>query len=227
MKKSLYFLFVYSTPSSCGHSSYIPLRQHPAMLRDRAGGEGNALIRFLYCGYFLTPPSLADTSPIFCYAKHPVILRDTAGRRLIPYDVSCLSFSLYISLRKHPAVLRDTAGRRLIPYDVSCLSFTPPYISLRKHPAVLRDAAREAGNFLLCEFSRAALFFCLIEKPDIKDYRLYRSISSMMSRRLYSRGILCCPPSLLWSRNQASNIPVLAGMISRHSSAILLNRLAS
>ena len=72
MKKSLYFLFVYSTPSSCGHSSYIPLRQHPAMLRDRAGGEGNALIRFLYCGYFLTPPSLADTSPIFCYAKHPV-----------------------------------------------------------------------------------------------------------------------------------------------------------
>ena len=102
-----------------------------------------------------------------------------------------------------------------------------PYISLRKHPAVLRDAAREAGNFLLCEFSRAALFFCLIEKPDIKDYRLYRSISSMMSRRLYSRGILCCPPSLLWSRNQASNIPVLAGMISRHSSAILLNRLAS
>lgn len=85
----------------------------------------------------------------------------------------------------------------------------------------------EAENFLLCEFSRAALFFCLIEKPDIKDYRLYRSISSMMSRRLYSRGILCCPPSLLWSRNQASNIPVLAGMISRHSSAILLNRLAS
>lgn len=85
----------------------------------------------------------------------------------------------------------------------------------------------EAENFLLCEFGRAALFFCLIEKLDIKDYRLYRSISSMMSRRLYSRGILCCPPSLLWSRNQASNIPVLAGMISRHSSAILLNRLAS
>ena len=137
----------------------------------------------------------------------------------------CLS-PHYISLWKHPVILRDTAGRRLIPYDVSCLSFSL-YISLRKHPAVLRDAAREAGNFLLCEFSRAALFFCLIEKPDIKDYRLYRSISSMMSRRLYSRGILCCPPSLLWSRNQASNIPVLAGMISRHSRAILLNRLAS
>ena len=84
-----------------------------------------------------------------------------------------------------------------------------PYISLRKRPVILRDTAGEKGN------------------SDIKDYRLYRSISSMMSRRLYSRGILCCPPSLLWSRNQASNIPVLAGMISRHSSAILLNRLAS
>ena len=164
------------------------------MLRGTAGGEGDTLIRFLCCGYFLTPPSCGHL-PYICVAKHPVILRDTAGRRLIPYDVSCLSF--------------------------------PPYISLRKHPVMLRDAAREAGNFLLCEFSRAALFFCLIEKPDIKDYRLYRSISSMMSRRLYSRGILCCPPSLLWSRNQASNIPVLAGMISRHSSAILLNRLAS
>ena len=32
---------------------------------------------------------------------------------VIPYDVSCLSFSLYISLRKHPAVLRDTARRRV------------------------------------------------------------------------------------------------------------------
>lgn len=159
------------------------------MLRETAGGEGDALC----CGYFLTPPSLR-IPPLYLRCKTPRNT-DTAGRRLIPYDVSCLSFSLYISLRKHPVMLRDTA--------------------------------REAGNFLLCEFSRAALFFCLIEKPDIKDYRLYRSISSMMSRRLYSRGILCCPPSLLWSRNQASNIPVLAGMISRHSSAILLNRLAS
>ena len=138
-------------------------------------------------------------------------------------------------LRTPPLYLRCKTPRNTTGHGreevntLRCIVFVfhPPYISLRKHPAVLRDAAREAGNFLLCEFSRAALFFCLIEKPDIKDYRLYRSISSMMSRRLYSRGILCCPPSLLWSRNQASNIPVLAGMISRHSSAILLNRLAS
>lgn len=112
-------------------------------------------------------------------------------------------------------------------FNPSVLMDPSPIFCYAKHPVMLRDTAREAGNFLLCEFGRAALFFCLIEKPDIKDYRLYRSISSMMSRRLYSRGILCCPPSLLWSRNQASNIPVLAGMISRHSSAILLNRLAS
>ena len=158
------------------------------MLRDRAGGEGNALICFLCCGYFLTPPSLV-TPPLY------FAMQNTGE------EVNTLRCIVFV--------------------------FPPPYISLRKHPVMLRDAAREAGNFLLCEFSRAALFFCLIEKPDIKDYRLYRSISSMMSRRLYSRGILCCPPSLLWSRNQASNIPVLAGMISRHSSAILLNRLAS
>ena len=156
------------------------------MLRGTAGGEGDTLIRFLCCGYFL-PLRPADTSPIFA-------LQNTGE------EVNTLRCIVFVFL---------------------------PYISLRKHPVMLRDAAREAGNFLLCEFSRAALFFCLIEKPDIKDYRLYRSISSMMSRRLYSRGILCCPPSLLWSRNQASNIPVLAGMISRHSSAILLNRLAS
>ena len=153
---------------------------------------------------FFNPSVLADTSPIFCYAKHPVMLRGTAETEF--WDTLLLCDFCW--------------------WDKMYLTFSP-YISLRKRPAVLRDTAREAGNFLLCEFGRAALFFCLIEKPDIKDYRLYRSISSMMSRRLYSRGILCCPPSLLWSRNQASNIPVLAGMISRHSSAILLNRLAS
>ena len=27
---------------------------------------------------FSTPPSLRDTSPIFCMAKHPAMLRDTA-----------------------------------------------------------------------------------------------------------------------------------------------------
>ena len=171
----------------CLSPPYISLWKHPAMLRDMAGREGNALICFLCCGYFLTPPSLV-TPPLY------FAMQNTGE------EVNTLRCIVFVFL---------------------------PYISLRKHPVMLRDAAREAGNFLLCEFSRAALFFCLIEKPDIKDYRLYRSISSMMSRRLYSRGILCCPPSLLWSRNQASNIPVLAGMISRHSSAILLNRLAS
>ena len=145
------------------------------------------------------------------------------GYFLTPPSCGHLPYILYC---KTP---RNTTGHgREGVNTLRCIVFVfLPYISLRKHPVMLRDTAREAGNFLLCEFSRAALFFCLIEKPDIKDYRLYRSISSMMSRRLYSRGILCCPPSLLWSRNQASNIPVLAGMISRHSSAILLNRLAS
>ena len=48
----------------CLSPPYISLWKHPAMLRDTAGGEGNALIRFLYCGYFLTPPSLV-TPPLY------------------------------------------------------------------------------------------------------------------------------------------------------------------
>ena len=56
------------------------------------GGINQSFFRF-YSTFFFLPLRPADTSPIFCYAKHPVILRDTAGRRLIPYDVSCLSFS--------------------------------------------------------------------------------------------------------------------------------------
>ena len=137
-------------------------------------------------------------------------------------------------LRTPPLYLRCKTPRNTTGHGreevntLRCIVFVfLPLYFLTETPRSATGHGREAGNFLLCEFSRAALFFCLIEKPDIKDYRLYRSISSMMSRRLYSRGILCCPPSLLWSRNQASNIPVLAGMISRHSSAILLNRLAS
>ena len=157
------------------------------MLRGTAGGEGDTLIRFLCCGYFLTPPSCGHL-PYILYCK-------TQGRRLIPYDVSCLSFFPIFPYGNTPQCYGARQGRRGIS----------SYVNSVGQPC----------------------FFCLIEKPDIKDYRLYRSISSMMSRRLYSRGILCCPPSLLWSRNQASNIPVLAGMISRHSSAILLNRLAS
>ena len=136
----------------------------------------------------------------------------------------CFNFSLLCGYFSFSPVLQSSIGERpkKLPFlrrgvEQYCLIvyLTPspygysPYIPLRKRLAVLWGTAGEEG------------------KPDIKDYRLYRSISSMMSRRLYSRGILCCPPSLLWSRNQASNIPVLAGMISRHSSAILLNRLAS
>ena len=37
---------------------------------------------------FSTPPSLRDTSPIFCMAKHPAMLRDTAeeeGEMYFPF----------------------------------------------------------------------------------------------------------------------------------------------
>ena len=48
----------------CLSPPYISLWKHPAMLRDMAGREGNALICFLCCGYFLTPPSLV-TPPLY------------------------------------------------------------------------------------------------------------------------------------------------------------------
>lgn len=46
------------------------------------GGEGDALIRSLCCGYSFQPLRLADTSPIFCVVKHPVMLQDTVGEKL-------------------------------------------------------------------------------------------------------------------------------------------------
>ena len=38
------------------------------MLRSTA--EEEEKLDYFHCGYFLTPPSLRDTSPIFCIAKH-------------------------------------------------------------------------------------------------------------------------------------------------------------
>ena len=51
----------------------------------------DTLIRFLCCGYFLTPPSLRATSPIFCDAKHPVRLRDTAGEECEIFQRFCFT----------------------------------------------------------------------------------------------------------------------------------------
>ena len=46
------------------------------MLRDTAGEW--LLPNMLRLPRFSTPPSLRDTSPIFCIAKHPAMLRGTA-----------------------------------------------------------------------------------------------------------------------------------------------------
>ena len=45
-------------------------------------GRGCYSLLFLCCRYFLTPPLLRATSPIFCITKHPVGLRDTAGEEV-------------------------------------------------------------------------------------------------------------------------------------------------
>ena len=79
---------IFSTPLPCGHSPSISLQKHPIMLRGTAGGEGDTLIRFLCCGYFLTPPSCGHL---------PYILLCKTQRRLILSCVLCLFFSLAVS----------------------------------------------------------------------------------------------------------------------------------
>lgn len=60
------------------------------------------------------------------------------------------------------------------------------------------------------------------------DYYLFMaSSSSMILRSLLKRGILCCPPSFPFARNQSWNNAGLALTISSRESAIPLYRLAS
>ena len=54
----------------------------PIFPYGNTGGEGDALIRSLCCGYFFQPLRLVDTSSIFCVVKHPVMLQDTVGVKL-------------------------------------------------------------------------------------------------------------------------------------------------
>ena len=61
---------IFQPPSPYGHSPLSHLWW--------AEGERSPDFCHLYCRYFPTPPSLRDTSPIFCIAKHPVKLRGTA-----------------------------------------------------------------------------------------------------------------------------------------------------
>ena len=72
------------------------------MLRDMAGREGNALICFLCCGYFLTPPSLV-TPPLYFAMQN-------TGEEVNTLRCIVFVFLPYISLRKHPVMLRGTAG---------------------------------------------------------------------------------------------------------------------
>ena len=60
---------VFLTPSPYGHSPYLICDEQ----RERSPDFCH-----LHCRYFLTPPSLRDTSPIFYMAKHPAMLRGTA-----------------------------------------------------------------------------------------------------------------------------------------------------
>ena len=87
IEKDNILLFESLIPSPCGYSPCIPLWEHPVKLRDTAGGEGDALIRSLCCGYFWTPPSLR-TPPYMANATHPVALRgkSSQSKRINPYS---------------------------------------------------------------------------------------------------------------------------------------------
>ena len=67
IEKDNILLFESFTFLPCGYSPCIPLWEHPVKLRDTAGGEGEALIRSLCCGYFWTPPSLCVPSPYILF----------------------------------------------------------------------------------------------------------------------------------------------------------------
>lgn len=77
IEKDNILLFESLIPSPCGYSPCIPLWEHPVKLRDTAGGEGDALIRSLCCGYF---------EPLRHYVPPPLshVVR-AQGRRLIPF----------------------------------------------------------------------------------------------------------------------------------------------
>ena len=57
MKKSLYFLFVYSTPSSCGHSPYFIYNEQRESV--------DTLMRFLCYGYLFNPSVTSVTPPLY------------------------------------------------------------------------------------------------------------------------------------------------------------------
>ena len=72
MNKGRKLYFSNSTPSSFGHSPYIPLQKH----RGRGG-----LTLLLPLLVFLTPLLVATllSSPLYFLAPHPAMLRGTAG----------------------------------------------------------------------------------------------------------------------------------------------------
>ena len=83
----------------------LALRALPLSHLPWAEGE-ETWICHLHGRYFLTPPALRATSPIFCVAKHPVMLLGTAGEEFqIPtpkrYVIICCSKYRYSHFSKN------------------------------------------------------------------------------------------------------------------------------
>ena len=110
------------------------------MLRDTAGEW--LLPNMLRLPRFSTPPSLRDTSPIFCIAKHPAMLRGTAREE---GNSSGLLHSRYFNRQKR------NKKERVHRNDV-------PSLYRAEDEAQTRDP--QLGRLMLYQLSYFRNFFC-------------------------------------------------------------------
>ena len=110
------------------------------MLRDTAGEW--LLPNMLRLPRFSTPPSLRDTSPIFCIAKHPAMLRGTARE---VGNSSGLLHSRYFNRQKR------NKKERVHRNDV-------PSLYRAEDEAQTRDP--QLGRLMLYQLSYFRIFFC-------------------------------------------------------------------
>ena len=128
------------------------VRTSPIFPYGTSGERVDTLIRFLCCGYFLTPPSLRATSPI---------AHTCAEEEVNVFLLNCLCFLLLLRFyEQHFVMLRGTVGEKckiypstpngefpLIPSPIPCgivgHSHTPPLCFAEQN---IGEVVRSAGG---------------------------------------------------------------------------------